>query len=44
MSWIKTNARKYLNNTDWYVIREMNNGIPMPDNVKLEREKCRKVL
>ena len=38
------NARKYLNDTDWYVIREMDNGVPMPKEVKTKREDARIII
>lgn len=34
-------ARKYLNETDWYVIRSIEKGIPVPDDVSEKREVAR---
>ena len=34
-------AQRYLKSTDWYVIREMDSGEPMPADVKQKRAEAR---
>lgn len=34
-------ALKYLADTDWYVIREMDNGTPVPENIRQARQDAR---
>ena len=38
---INTEAKNYLAETDWYVIREAETGVAVPDEVSLSREKAR---
>lgn len=38
---INTEARQYLRDTDWYVIREADTGEPMPKDVKAKRAEAR---
>lgn len=40
----KSEAQKYLNNTDWYVLRQVETGANIPRRVKRKREKAREVL
>lgn len=37
-------AREYLNATDWYVIRQMDIGVAIPEDVQKKRQECREVL
>lgn len=37
-------AREYLDSTDWYVIREVETGKPMPDDVRIKREEARNAI
>ena len=37
-------ARRYLKQTDWYVIRELDSGVPMPLEVKQARQAAREKL
>lgn len=37
-------ARKLLNDTDWYLSRQMETGEAMPSDVKKARENARKIL
>jgi hypothetical protein len=37
-------AKAYLNNTDWYVTRFIEKGIPIPENVQLQRQNARDVI
>lgn len=34
-------ARKYLADTDWYVIRQMDEGTPIPEEIKAKRADAR---
>ncbi len=34
-------ARAYLNKTDWYIIRELDSGVPCPDDVRQKRAEAR---
>ena len=38
---INTEAQNYLAKTDWYIIREAETGVAVPDEVSLSREKAR---
>lgn len=38
---INNEARQYLRDTDWYVIREADTGEPMPQDVKDKRAEAR---
>jgi len=38
----KVKARAYLNETDWYIIREIETGRKVPDEIKEARTKARK--
>jgi hypothetical protein len=37
-------AREYLSQTDWYVIRQIDDGTPMPADVKAAREAARQSI
>lgn len=37
-------ARYYLASTDWYVIRQMDEGTPVPEEVKVARSEARKSI
>jgi len=36
--------QSYLNSTDWYVTRFVENSIPIPDDVKMKRQEARTLL
>ncbi len=38
---IDTEARAYLASTDWYLVREMETGVPTPQEVKDARQDAR---
>lgn len=38
---VNAEALAYLRKTDWYVIRELDNGTPMPDDIKANRQAAR---
>ena len=38
---LKTQAQAYLNETDWYIIRQMDIGTAVPEDVKAKREAAR---
>jgi len=38
---INREARQYLADTDWYVIRQADTGEPIPDEVKQKRSEAR---
>lgn len=40
----KSEAKQFLANSDWYVIRFMDSGIEIPSDVKQKREESRKIL
>ena len=40
----KAEARAYLNSTDWYVIRQTETGVAIPENVLAKRAECRELL
>ena len=40
----KVVAKKYLADTDWYVVRKMDVGVEIPIDVVEKRNNCRKVL
>jgi hypothetical protein len=40
----KQEANAYLLATDWYVIRQMDTGVAMPDDVSVKRQQAREVL
>jgi hypothetical protein len=40
----KKTAKDYLQTTDWYVIRYMETGKPIPQEVKVKRQECRNIL
>lgn len=37
-------ARIYLSDTDWYVIRAMDTGVPVPEEIATARAEARHVL
>lgn len=37
-------AKAYLNNTDWYVTRFIEKGIPIPENIQFERQNARDII
>lgn len=37
-------AKAYLNNTDWYVTRFIEKGIPIPENIQLQRQNARDII
>lgn len=37
-------ARAYLASTDWYVIREIDNGTPMPEEIRAARQFAREKI
>lgn len=37
-------ALAYLQSTDWYVVRQLDNGVAMPSDVKTKREQARLVI
>ncbi len=37
-------ARYYLASTDWYAIRQMDEGTPVPENIKAARTEARKSI
>jgi hypothetical protein len=40
----KLEAKKYLSDTDWYVIRFMDLGVEIPSDIKLKRQQAREIL
>lgn len=38
---IDTEARTYLASTDWYLVREMETGVPTPQEIKDARQEAR---
>lgn len=40
----KTEARQYLNDTDWYVTRKMETGIEIPEEVTIKRAEARALI
>lgn len=40
----KQTAKKYLANTDWYVVRKMEKGIDIPQEISDQRQLCRELL
>jgi hypothetical protein len=40
----KREAQKYLNDTDWYVVRYAEQGVEIPQEVLDKRQECREVL
>jgi hypothetical protein len=40
----KREAQKYLNDTDWYVVRYAEQGVEMPQEVLDKRQECREIL
>jgi hypothetical protein len=40
----KAEARAYLNSTDWYIIRQTETGVAIPDDVLAKRAVCRELL
>jgi hypothetical protein len=40
----KRTLLQYLKDTDWYIIREMDSGIPIPQEIKLFRQEARDKL
>ena len=38
---IDTEARAYLASTDWYLVREMETGVPTPQEIKDARQEAR---
>ena len=41
---INQKAMSYLKSTDWYVLRAMDSGEPMPDDIKLARAEAREKI
>lgn len=41
---LQEEARQYLLDTDWYIVRQMDNGTPCPQEVKDAREAARDLL
>jgi len=41
---IRSRALAYLQSTDWQVIRQLDNGTPMDEEVKVKRAECRGLL
>lgn len=41
---VKRTAASMLNNTDWYLIRKMDTGKEVPNNIKIYRDQVRQVL
>ncbi len=37
-------SHQYLAKTDWYVIRQIDSGVTMPDEIKQERQACRDLI
>ncbi len=37
-------AKQYLNNTDWYVIRYLEKGIAIPEEISFNRENAREAI
>lgn len=37
-------CEQYLTSTDWYVVRSMDSGVPVPDDVKAKRQKAREAI
>ena len=37
-------AKQFLNNTDWYVTRYVEKGIPIPEEIQIQRENARGVI
>ena len=37
-------AKRFLDNTDWYIIRQMEEGIPCPPDIKVKRANSRKEI
>lgn len=40
----KSEARKFLADTDWLIIREMDSGVACPADIKLQRQASREIL
>lgn len=40
----KAEAKQYLNNTDWYIIRKIETGVLVPNDVSTKRDECKKIL
>jgi hypothetical protein len=40
----KVEAQKYLNDTDWYVVRQAETGVEIPQEVLDKRTECREIL
>ena len=36
-----TMSIQYLKDTDWYVTRQVDTGVPMPDDIKQKRQEAR---
>lgn len=37
-------AQKYLDDTDWYVVRKLDTGVDIPAQVTAKRQECRDVI
>jgi len=37
-------AKAYLNNTDWYVTRFVEKGIPIPEEIQIQRQNARDII
>jgi len=37
-------AKKYLADTDWYIIRKVDSGVDVPNDVVLKRQQAREIL
>lgn len=40
----KLEAQMYLDSTDWYVIRQLETGVNIPEDITLKRAECRLLL
>jgi hypothetical protein len=40
----KAEAQAYLNDTDWYITRQAETGVEIPQEVKNKRQECREIL
>jgi hypothetical protein len=40
----KAEAKKFLSDTDWYVIRFIDSGIEIPEEIKKQRQQAREIL
>ena len=40
----QSEAKKYLDDTDWYIIRKMDSGVDVPSEIQSQRQAAREVL